>query len=257
MILEQNNQIFICFAAEDRYRIVEPIVYHLNNYGINTWYDRFCLLLGDDRVNRNLIEGAQQSKYVLAVISPETDKSPCAMEELSIIETRYRNNCVVVFPILYEMTPDTLPDKLLWVKSLIFKETDRKSGTREICNHIACKITEDLLLECKYKTIHDCLYSLSDDIPLVISEMLSCYLDISQENLNSRVTLLYSCYLVIKYSLTNNNAIVPQIINSIFSRLFAETKLCLAIDYRELWLLENALCLLINFYMTSRVESKI
>lgn len=73
------NQIFICFAAEDRYRIVEPIVYHLRNYGIETWYDRFRLLLGDDRIRKNLIEGAQECKYALVIISPETEKASCAM----------------------------------------------------------------------------------------------------------------------------------------------------------------------------------
>ena len=29
-----NSHIFICFAAEDRYTIAEPIVYHLKNYGL-------------------------------------------------------------------------------------------------------------------------------------------------------------------------------------------------------------------------------
>ena len=52
------KSLFICFAAEDRYRIVEPVVFHLKNYGINMWYDRYSLIMGDDRIQKNLIEGA-------------------------------------------------------------------------------------------------------------------------------------------------------------------------------------------------------
>ena len=39
-----NKRIFIGFAAEDRYDIVEPIVYHLKNYGIELWYDRHMIV---------------------------------------------------------------------------------------------------------------------------------------------------------------------------------------------------------------------
>ena len=52
-----KDKVFICFAAEDRYEIVEPIVYHLKNYGIPVWYDRYTLLMGDNRVQKNLYDG--------------------------------------------------------------------------------------------------------------------------------------------------------------------------------------------------------
>ena len=57
-IINYDNQVFICFAAEDRHTIVEPIVHHLKNYGINVWYDRYKLLMGDNRIEKNLKEGA-------------------------------------------------------------------------------------------------------------------------------------------------------------------------------------------------------
>ena len=34
-----SDKLFISFSAKDRYDIVQPIVYHLKNYGINIWYD--------------------------------------------------------------------------------------------------------------------------------------------------------------------------------------------------------------------------
>lgn len=46
------EKVFVCFAAEDRYTIAEPVVYHLKNYGIDTWYDRHNLLVGDNRIEK-------------------------------------------------------------------------------------------------------------------------------------------------------------------------------------------------------------
>ena len=39
-----NSHIFICFAAEDRYTIAEPIVYHLKNYGLKIRIIEFFLV---------------------------------------------------------------------------------------------------------------------------------------------------------------------------------------------------------------------
>ena len=70
-----KDHLFICFAAEDRYSIAEPIVHHLKNYGIKIWYDRYELLLGDNRRKKNLYEGATLCKYAIVIISKYTLKS--------------------------------------------------------------------------------------------------------------------------------------------------------------------------------------
>ena len=49
--------------------------------------------------------------------------------------------------------------------------------------------------------------------------------------------------------------VLLNMISCIFERLFSDTKLNLAIDYRELWLLENSICLLINLYTDYCIES--
>jgi len=251
-----DNKIFICFAAEDRYRIVEPIVYHLKNYGINLWYDRYSLLLGDNRIKKNLIEGASKCNYVVVVVSEFTSESPCAMEELQIIKKRYYNNEVVIFPILYEISPEALHYDLLWIKEIIFKEVNCKSGTYEICNHIACKLTDDFLQECKYKNIQS-ITSLTDTLPSATYMMLEKYREIDSSNLNSKVSILYATYITLKVLIepaTNSSTIM---LFTIFERLFSETKLNLNIDYRELWLLENSICILVNMYLNYCIESKI
>lgn len=251
-----NKRVFIGFAAEDRYDIVEPIVYHLKNYGIELWYDRHMLVMSDNRVEKNLIEGAAGCDYAIIILSKHTAKSICALEEIAIVESRFNQGAVTVFPILYEISPSELPEKLCWIKSLIFKEVDRSSGTREICNHIACKITDDLLVNCKYRHVKDIVFCPPEELPRDSKAILNSYIAVDHANLNSRITLLYAAYLTIIHIQDNVDWVSPVIIR-IFERLFSETQLSLPIDYREIWLLENAIRLLINDYMAYCTESKI
>ena len=235
---------------------MEPLVYHLKNYGVKLWYDRHALVLGDSRKEKNLDEGARECNYAIIVISKHTDNSICAMEELSILEERYYQKDVTVFPILYEILPDNIPYKLQWVRELIFKEVDRHSGTLEICNHIACKITDDLLKNCNYKSIEDLLSLPPVNLPLATHNLLANYQKVDYANLNARVALLYAAYLVVICNKLQPNY-VTSMISKIFERLFSETRLNLTVDYRELWLLENSICILVNTYLSSCIDSKI
>lgn len=249
-----SHQIFVCFAAEDRYKIVEPIVYHLSNYGIKTWYDRHTLLMGDNRIQKNLNDGAAKCPYALIILSKDTEQSICAMEEISIIKKRCQNGDVTIFPVLYEISPYNIPYNLQWIRALIYKEADRHSGTLEICNHIACKITGDMISLCPYKNLQEIL-SYSDSKYPLLHSLIHKYQKIDNKNFNSRVTMLYAAYLVIKHSNNIYDNFTTHLTSKIFERLFSETQLNLKIDYRELWLLENSLCLLANSYFVSCKES--
>lgn len=252
-----GKNVFICFAAEDRYRIVEPIVFHLKNYGINMWYDRYSLIMGDDRIEKNLIEGASLCKYAVIIISEFTFQSHCAMEELSIIEERHYKGDVTIFPVIYELSLSKIPVTLMWIKDLIFKEADRHTGTYEICNHIACKITSDVLQKYEYQNIHSITTNLSSKLPIATYRILMDYQGIDAANLNSKVSMLYAAHITIKVLITSSEEPLNTMIFSIFERLFCETKLNLSIDYREIWLLENSICILANQYINYCTESKI
>lgn len=245
-------KVFICFAAEDRYKIAEPIAYHLTNYGIGIWYDRQKLLMGDDRIQKNLTEGVAKCQYAIIILSKDTEQSICAMEEISILEGNYFNDNVTLFPVLYELSSQNIPNSLQWIKKIIYKEVNSSSGTLEICNHVACKITLDILEKYQYKTISEflCYNSL---LPPIISKLLKSYQAVDCENLNSRVTLLYAIYVNILYLITINNDSTINMVSKIFERLFSETRLNLAIDYREIWLLENCICILLNYCTESKI----
>ena len=250
-----ENNLFICFSAKDRYKTVQPIVYHLKNYGINIWYDRYKLVMGDNRIEKNIVDGASKCKYALIVLSQDTVNSICATEEIKILESRYYKNDVVIFPVLYELNPKDIPPVFCWVKDLIFKEVDRSSGTLEICNHIACKITQDMLKTSKFKTITDVINS-NLPLPKAAKYLLQKYTYIDNANLNSRVSLLYATYTIIQAENLLETLPNCEIPIKVFERLFNETLLNLSIDYREMWLLENSLCVLIDYYVESCTESK-
>ena len=251
-----SKRLFICFSAKDRYDIVQPVVYHLKNYGINIWYDRYEMVMGDNRVKKNLEEGAGRCGYALIVLSANTIESMCATEEIKILESRYKKGEVVVFPVLYELNPSDVPPVFGWLKKLIFKEADHTTGTLEICNHIACRITQDMLGSYPYRTISE-LTTTSMPLPKAVGSLLNKYIQIDHANLNSRVAILYATYTIIAESCDLTMNPLCEIPTNAFERLFTETLLNLTVDYRELWLLENSLCLLANYYSTSCIESKI
>lgn len=175
------------------------------------------------------------------------------MEEISILERKYSAGDTILFPILYELSSKDIPCTLGWIKQLIYKEVDRSTGTLEVCNHIACKITRDILKKCHYQSISDFLAYCDSLLPPIIYKLLSRYQEIDCENLNSRIALLYATYLDIMHLKNIHVDSTITIVIKIFERLFSETRLNLTIDYRELWLLENCICILINYCTESKI----
>lgn len=129
-------------------------------------------------------------------------------------------------------------------KKLIYKEANHSSGTREICNHIVCKITLDILNKLKVKKLQYFIQNDCFNIPYVIIKFLLAYQGVASENLNARIALLYAIYVYIIAE--HPCAKIRQFISKIYDRIYNEARLCLEVDYRELWLLENSLCILIN-----------
>ena len=89
-----------------------------------------------------------------------------------------------------------------------------------------------------------------------MNTLLDKYIQIDSANLNSRITLLYAIYTIVQsnYSTASHICEIPT---KVFERLFAETILSLPVDYRDIWLLENSLCILIDNYVLSCIESNI
>lgn len=244
--LETGKRIFICLSSKDRQSVVESIMYHMANFGFAIWYDRHKMLLGDKRNLKNFIEGIVHTEYAIVVMSKNSIESTCVNEEMEYLKRQYDMNIITIFPIFYNIRPEELPDKYQWLTELVYKELDEKSGTLLTCNHIITKILSDELKKCKYQTLHELFHFLEAyDQDKFITSMLKAYLEISGENHNARISILYSICIYLFIIKKAINAF-PQYYWKGFERIFSYTKLNLATDLRETLILEIQTLILVN-----------
>lgn len=244
--LETRNRIFICLSSKDRQLIVESIMYHIANYGFAIWYDRHKMLLGDKRNYKNFIEGIVKTKYAIVIISKNSIESTCVEEEMVYLKRQYKLKGITIFPIFYNLSSKEIPPKYQWLTKLVYKELNDKSGTLLTCNHIITKILSDELNECKYQTLNELLvYIQSNNLDQFIIKILQAYLEISGENHNARISILYSIYSYLSTTAPVID-IFPQHYWKGFERIFSYTKLNLETDLRETLILEIQIIILLN-----------
>lgn len=244
--LETRKKIFICLSSKDRQTVVESIMYHLANFGFALWYDRHKMLLGDKRNYKNFIKGIVQTKYAIVVMSKNSIESTCVAEEMEYLKEQYDLGLITIFPIFYNILPTELPIKYKWLTELVYKELDEKSGTLLTCNHIITKILSDELKNCKYRTLYELLHFLeTHNHDKFITSMLKAYLEISGENHNARISIMYSMCIYLSTTKKTINAF-PQYYWKGFERIFSYTKLNLAADLRETLILEIQTMILVN-----------
>lgn len=75
--------LFIEYSCKDRYTIVEQILFHLQHFGLNVWYDFQGMFPCDDRFQTNFVHHIGSSTYIVFIISSNLFSSACAMEELA------------------------------------------------------------------------------------------------------------------------------------------------------------------------------
>ena len=129
--------IFLCFSSKDRYTIAESILYHLRNYGLRVWYDYHILILGDDKIRENILNGVHKSKYVIFILSPNFYDCECGNMELNEIKKLYDANKIHIFPILYNVTAKDLPSEYLWITNLIYNELSQNTESLPTCVYAA------------------------------------------------------------------------------------------------------------------------
>ena len=235
--------VFLCFSINDREHIVEQILYHLRSFGLDVWYDRKDIFLGDNRYQVNLEEGAngQNNNYSIVIMSKNFLKGDYCKKELNIIQHRFSEKKTHIFPIMYNISDAEIPNEFKWLLSLVCKFINPKQETIGTCYHIVSKITFDSLEEQKYKTLNEYL-KLGNNKYVI--ELLSNYSNLDQNNFNAKMSLLYSLYLYIK----NENDIfdVPPYYYRGFEKLYSFTRLNIETDIREMQIMENMSLLLLS-----------
>lgn len=238
--------IFLCFSSQDRYSIVKSCLYHLKNYGYDTWYDYHELILGDKKREKNFVHAIQSCNYFIIIYSNNLLNSPCAVNEEALIYAEATKRNVIIFPLLYNIKFNELPietqDK---IDNLIYNEISDDTGCIDPVNQIVVKI---LLDEMGYNefdftpSIDSLLLKRIDDN--FLKSILQEYLIISKENFNARISILYCAY---KYIVANNVLEdIPIHYSQTFNYLSHYTKLNIPYNHKELIIAELIMINLIN-----------
>ena len=237
--------IFFCFSSKDRITIVEAILFHITNYELPVWYDRYKMLMGDERDYKNFEEGVGGCKYAIIIVSPNAIESICAQEEIELIYRRYIKGDMTVFPIFYNIKANELPEKLRWMTQLVYKELDAGTDAYSACNHVICRVLLDELEKYKIKSINDFLGLYEHNSALCyITKLLKAYCRVSDDNKDAQIALLYAvCQYIREYYNLDD---IPAFYYAGVDRLFDETRLHLPIDLREMLIFERLMLLLIN-----------
>lgn len=237
--------IFFCFSSKDRVQIVEAILFHITNYELPVWYDRYNMLMGDNRDYKNFEEGIEQCKYAIVIVSPNSIESDCAQEEMKLIHKRHMTERMTIFPIFYNIKACALPENLRWMTKLVYKELDGSIDARGTCNHIICRVLLDELEKYKIRSINDFFERYDRNSALCyITKLLKAYCQISDDNRDAKIALLYSVCIYIREYYNLNGT--PNFYYTGVDRLFDETRLHLPIDIRETLIFERLTLLLIN-----------
>ena len=237
--------IFFCFSSKDRLQIVEVMLFNITNYELAVLYDRYKMLMGDDRNYKNFDEGVGQCEYAITIVSPNAIASICAQEEMELIRKRYETGEMTVFPIFYNLRASELPVQLQWMTKLVYKELDTNTDAHSACNHIICRVLLDELEKYRIKSINDFLSFCGKNSALSYpAKLLKAYCKVSDDNRDAQITLLYAVCLYIRTRYNLND--VPAFYYAGIDRLFDETRLHLPVDLREALIFERLTLLLTN-----------
>ncbi len=112
MAVENQWDVFISHATEDKESFVHPLALALRSYGLRVWYDEFSIDVGDN-LRQSIEEGLANSRFGIVVITPSFIGKPWTERELSILYMlQDMNSEKIIIPIWHNI------DRPLIVKHL-------------------------------------------------------------------------------------------------------------------------------------------
>lgn len=235
--------VFLCFSVKDRIPIVNDFYHYLSNFGLDIWYDRRNIYLGDNRREKNIIFGAENPDVDYAVIfySENFKNGNICLEEFEILVERYHKREVFLFPVFISEVPLKIDRKFKLCKTLVYKCIHDQSDFNALTLHIIAKITSDEISNTKFKSIHDIELNYSDKTNIYYRLIVE-YQNIKKTNYSMRIASLFSLYLIVSHM---------QCINFFHSKTmnFIYHQNCLDMlmdEKRELQIMENIICYTIS-----------
>lgn len=99
----QKWDIFISHASEDKQTFVAPLAAALTDFGVNVWYDKYELKLGDS-LSQKIDAGLARSDYGLVVLSKAFFAKNWPARELSGLVGREMAGRKVILPVWHQVT---------------------------------------------------------------------------------------------------------------------------------------------------------
>lgn len=240
--------IFMCFSGRDRLSIVRSVLYHLENYGLNVWYDNHQYILGDHKVN-NYTEAIRGCRYAVVILSRHFFDSAGAIEELVVIKQQHEIDSLHIFPILYDLCADDTPNEYNWLLDLIYNELNQETGSLLTCNQILCKILSDEIKNNRYldfRSISD-FHEISTQDQHYIRGLIVDYEEIIRSNIIGRLAMLHSLAMFAQCRLELADYYIKSI-----RYLFSTTKLNITYDFKEIEIMEYLVTILLNKLIQQR-----
>lgn len=235
--------IFIGYSSKDRYTIVESMVFHLKNYGFNVWYDFHDMYLSDARFETNFEHGIKDSKYVIFILSPNFFKSKCAVEELDYAQSLYEQGTIKLFPILYLLEANQLPEQYNWIRKIIYNEINEHSGTLYVTNQIIEKLLYDQVKTTALRSMSEIAQFCSKNDFCYLHKLAETFMNLDLSNYSARIAMLYSMYLYVDTQNENSN------IDIIVRRIINFTSLNISLDHLSLSIFQLAIIIKLNKYL--------
>lgn len=188
--------IFLCFSVKDRLPLINDFYHYLSNFGLDVWYDRSNIFLGDHRWGTNIKKGAEneQVKYAVVFYSENFKNGNICLEEFDILVNRYKKGDIAIFPVFLSDVPEYLEDRFELCKTLVYKQIHSQADFMALSLHILAKITADELTTSKYKNINDIeLFFSNKDSSLY--KLIIEYKNIKTTNYNMRIAFLFALFL--------------------------------------------------------------
>ncbi len=191
--------LFLCFSVLDRIPLINNFNQYIGNFGIETWYDRRNIFLGDDRNYVNISQGASNPDVDYAVVfySDNFKNGNICLEEFDILVERYKRGEIHLFPVFIGNVPQNIDEKFALCKTLVYKEINLENDFLRLSLHIVAKMTEDKLRYSHIKTLQD--YIVAAEPETLIFDLLRDYENIDKKNTFMRIGVLFNIFKTITF----------------------------------------------------------
>lgn len=133
--VDNEYDLFISHASEDKESVVQPLVNELKELGIKVWYDKFTLRVGDS-LREKIDEGLQKSRYGTIIISTSFIQKNWTEYEFNSMITKEMNGHKMILPIWHKITKDEVISFSLALADRVALNTSTNS-IKEIAEQLA------------------------------------------------------------------------------------------------------------------------